>query len=396
VNKYLKPALLFSLGLSVISSQWSVAASSIGIGMLVIMLIVKYVIEKKIDIDRAVMWLFFLFIVSQVISSLLSPDYLTSFSHLFRRIPQYAVFIGSVLIIRDGCTTKRFLAVFFLFSGLICLIEIIKFIGDYTPYLQLSEYRLQYFGYPVTNGAIKMLIILLLVPFIFHRKNFILKRWILILILILLITTLFLTNARSAFLGLFISLIAYGAICNRYFVLIFVIVVTAALLIAPPALTERIMSIADLNHMSNRSRIVMWNTAFEIFKDSPVFGHGDIDINQLYRKYKIPEFHGEGSHMHNNIIQLTVNFGLFGLLIWSALMIRIIIKQLQILNITRNDEFTHLLAVVSLCSMIAFNVAGLTEWNFGDAEFAVVMWFSLSLAFIAGNIYNAERHSNNI
>jgi len=33
--------------------------------------------------------------------------------------------------------------------------------------------------------------------------------------------------------------------------------------------------------------------------------------------------------------------------------------------------------------MIALQIAGLTEWNFGDAEFAAIFWFNLALAFLA-------------
>jgi len=52
----------------------------------------------------------------------------------------------------------------------------------------------------------------------------------------------------------------------------------------------------------------------------------------------------------------------------------------------------NIIAVSSLASMIAFQIAGLTEWNFGDAEFAAVLWFNLSLAFVAEKLINRKQN----
>ncbi|MCX7877438.1 MAG: O-antigen ligase family protein [Ignavibacteria bacterium] len=382
--------LIFFLGLAVITSQWSIAASSIGVGGVVILVAVRLFFKRDFRFDETFFWLFGLFIISQIISSLLADDYLKSLSDISRRIPLYIIFIAPLIILADRDWLVKFLAVFFIFTGIICIIEIVRFLIDYNPSVPLSAYRLEYFGYPLTNGAVKMLIILMIIPFILTKEKFILNRIILIVITFLLLFTFYLTNSRNAFLGLTTGLMVYGFICNRKFLFSFLTVIILLLIFLPYSYKERILSISDLNHPSNKSRLVMWDTGIRIISDSPVFGHGDVDMKKLYSDYKTPEFHGEGSHMHSNFIQLLVNFGLFGFLSWAALMIYILLRQIKIIRLTHKDEFLKTISVISLCSMIAFQISGITEWNFGDAEFAVVMWFNLSLAFLAERIYKND------
>jgi O-antigen ligase len=154
---------------------------------------------------------------------------------------------------------------------------------------------------------------------------------------------------------------------------------------------SRIESITDLKHPSNKARFIMWETGIRIIKDSPVIGFGDVDMNKLYRKYKTPEYHGEGSHMHNNAIQLLVDFGFIGFIAWFMLMLYIFLCQLKIYFRTKLNEFLNLLALISIVSMAALQITGLTEWNFGDAEFAAVFWFNLALAFAAWKIYSTPK-----
>jgi O-antigen ligase len=247
----------------------------------------------------------------------------------------------------------------------------------------LSEYRLNFFGYPVTNGQIKMMILLVIIPFLLVKKNYLMGKAYLLLLSLPVLLTFYLTNARNALLGLFAGLVILGVLKNRIFLAALFVVTGSFILFAPLSVKERMLSIADLDHPSNSSRIIMWETGVKMIKDAPLFGYGDVDIKNIYSRYRYPELHGEGSHMHNNVIQILVNFGALGFLTWLALMLYIFFRQIAAFRKTKDDEFLNLLAVISITSMAALQVCGLTEWNFGDAEFAAVFWFNLALAFTA-------------
>ncbi len=382
--------LIVFLCVGFITSQYSIALSSIGIGVTLGLTVIRLFIDRKIySLNNNLVYLFLLFIASQLVSSVFCSNPSESFINVFKKIVIYIIFFAGILFINESSQLKKIFISLFIFSALISTIEIVRFILDYNSLgdKPLAEFRLDYFGYPITNGEIKMLILLIAAPFIITKKDFIMNKALLILLTLPLLLSFYLTNARNALLGLFAGFIIIGLLKNKYFLFGLIAFIVLFLLFAPLPLKERMQSIADLNHPSNKTRIIMWETGLRMIKDSPVIGIGDTDINKAYRQYKTPEFHGEGSHMHNNLIQIVLTLGVFGGLAWLTLMIYIFIRQIKIYLKTKSDEFLNIITVSSLASMIAFQIAGLTEWNFGDAEFAAVLWFNLSLAFIAEKLY---------
>jgi len=373
------------MGLAVITSQFSIATSSIGIGGLIILIFIKLVTDiSSLRFDKTLLYLFGAFILTQVLSSFFAGNPAESFDHIYRKISIYIVFFAAILFLNTRQKLKNFLIVLIVFTAVISCIEIVRFVFDASRQrMPLAEYRLSFYGYPITNGQIKMMVILIIVPFALSKENFLIGRIYLILLSLPVFFTFYLTNARNALLGLLAGLIIFGALKNRIFLISLAVLTGLFLLFAPLAVKERMLSIADLDHPSNNSRIVMWETGIKIIKDAPLFGYGDIDVKKIYIRYKTPEFHGEGSHMHNNIFQILFNFGFAGLITWLALMIYIFFRQIAVYRKTKDDEFLNLLAVISIASMAALQVCGLTEWNFGDAEFAALFWFNLALAFIA-------------
>ena len=386
INKYADILIYVFLGLAAFTSQFSIATSSIGIGGLILLTVFKlFYSAEKLTIDRNLLYLFGAFILVQVISSAVCGNPADSFDHIYRKISLYIVFFVSILFIKNTTHLKRLLIVLIAFTALISTVEIIRFAFEYipNPTKPLSEYRLEYYGYPVTNGEIKMVILLIIIPFFLVKKNYLMNKLYLALLTLPVLITFYLTNARNAMLALFAALIVTGLLKNRYFLGGLVALALVFLLIAPAPLKERALSIADLSHPSNHSRFVMWETSLKIINDNILLGVGDVDNNVIYRMYKTPQYHGEGSHMHSNIFQILVNFGVLGFAAWLVLMIYIFTGQVKAWLATREFEFLNILALISITSMIALQIAGLTEWNFGDAEFAAIFWFNLALAFLA-------------
>jgi O-antigen ligase len=233
-----------------------------------------------------------------------------------------------------------------------------------------------------------MLILLLIIPFLFIKEDFVLKKYWLVIIIIPVFLTLFLTSSRNALLGLFAGLIIIGFLKNKKFLLIFLSAVILFLLFAPMGLKDRILSIVDMNHPSNQSRFIMWKTGLKIIKDYFWLGIGDSDLLLIYKNYKIPQFHGEGVHLHNNFFQIFLTLGVIGFVSYMLMMIYLIYRQIKIYIKTKSSSILNIIAVSSLACMTAFQVSGLTEWNFGDFEFAALLWFTLGLAFLSEKLYN--------
>ena len=143
----------------------------------------------------------------------------------------------------------------------------------------------------------------------------------------------------------------------------------------------RLLSIFDPYHPSNYSRMCFWRAGFKMVKDHPVFGVGDIDLQNLYKQYKRPFDKEIQGHMHNNYIHLLVTLGVFGFLVVMSLFFMIGKKMYFIYGQVKSDDLYRAYILGFIGVFTSFLVAGLTEWNFGDHEIITLIWFHLGLMF---------------
>lgn len=142
---------------------------------------------------------------------------------------------------------------------------------------------------------------------------------------------------------------------------------------------SRLLSIFDPYIPSNYTRLALWRVGFEIFRDYPLFGVGDMDLADYHRKYKSKndkEIHG---HLHNNFMHILVTLGLFGFLAVCFIFIKIIMIDLKIYREVITVPFVSSYALGALATFCSFLVSGLTEMNFWDQEITTLIWFTFGL-----------------
>jgi O-antigen ligase len=89
------------------------------------------------------------------------------------------------------------------------------------------------------------------------------------------------------------------------------------------------------------------------------------------------------SHSHNNLLQVTVERGVFGLLIFLWLWYLIVKKGLCTLFRLRQPGGRHFALVLGcLAGAIGFFVDGMFQNNFGDTEVAILFWLMVGLVFL--------------
>lgn len=395
LNSKIDLLIYIFLGLSFTSSQLSVALSSIGITGAVILFSIKLITgDLKPSIDKKLIYLIALFFIWQLFASAISSAPASAIIEVLQKASIYLVLICSISVLDSKELLRKYFVILFVFTAIVSSYETVRYIIDFEAQneFSLGDFRIRYFGYPITIGEIKMLVLILMLPFVLSKVKIILKKWVLILLLIPILLSLYFTNTRNAMLGLFVAALAIGIVKHRVFLIGFVLAVLIFLFAAPMPVKERILSIGDMDHPNNVVRFTMWKVAVKMIKDKPLTGFGDVDILSLYKTYKKPEAYGEGSHMHNNFFHIAVLYGIPGLIIWLALMIYIFFRQVTIYMRVKSDELLNIIVLSSIASMIAFQVSGLTEWNFGDAEFVVLLWFVLSLPFVAEKIFIGQRN----
>jgi O-antigen ligase len=298
------------------------------------------------------------------------------------------VFFVNPGIIKSRETILKYLTIILAVFFLLSCVELYKFAVSLTDNLLTSsfaEIRIDYFTYPITNGEMKMLLLMTTLPFLLTKGTYNIKKRYLTLILIPIILSLLLTQSRNVYLAVFVSVVIYGIFRNWKFLVSFILFISIVWVVSPISVKERTKSIFDANHPSNNSRLVMWGVGMQIFKDHPVLGVGDNQITDVYKLYKKPEFHGEGSHFHSNLVMILVTTGIAGLIFYLLFWISLFYYSIKDFR-NAKDEFDRTLLWGIILSMISFNISGIFEWNFGDWEVATLLYFIVSLVFVLKNI----------
>jgi len=150
------------------------------------------------------------------------------------------------------------------------------------------------------------------------------------------------------------------------------------------------LSFFDPHLPQNFTRLALWRAGWEMFKDHPLFGVGDIGLDKYYLKYKRPydkEIHG---HLHNNYFHFLATLGLFGFLALGYLFIIIIIRIFKIYKSSKGTIFIASYSLGALASFVSILIAGLSEVNFWDHEIATLIYFTVGLSIALSIRRNEE------
>ena len=366
-------AIFFFLAVQLASVMVSVAASSIAFVLAVTAWVARMWSEGSFRVQRTPLDYFFLaYVAAELLSTVFAVFPQESFVNMKRlflivlvylaagnvhNVNQVRILIGSVAI----------------FAAVLSLLEIVL-------HLVFQQQRLHVFQHYMTTGGIKMILLLLLIPFLLHGETpNRTKIWV-ALAAVPIFVALLLTYTRSAWLGFLAGLVVIGLVRTRWVLAGLVALIVAFFLLAPEPLTQRALSIVDPNDPTVASRLTMWSTGLRIFADYPIFGIGDTDVHELYARYKSSTDTEFGGHMHSNYVHLLVTLGGVGFLAVMALFSAILVTEFHIYRQIKDGWIPASVSLGAFSVFVAFLVAGLFEWNFGDHEIMTLVWTSVGLS----------------
>jgi O-antigen ligase len=138
-------------------------------------------------------------------------------------------------------------------------------------------------------------------------------------------------------------------------------------------------------HPTNIVRLSLWRAGWQIFKDNPLFGTGDIDLAGYYKKYKRYYEKEIQGHLHNNYIHVLATLGLFGFLAVCYLLLKILLINIGIYKRNKDIPFVSSYSLGVLGAFCAFLVSGLTELNIWDQEIITLVYFTFGLNIAFNN-----------
>ena len=207
--------------------------------------------------------------------------------------------------------------------------------------------------------------------------------WLAVSIVLLLISLPYILQSKKLLVGFTTFLIILGLILSN-----------------STTFMSRVNSISDTKtNWSNVSRFIIWNTAYDIFKEHPVLGVGlgnfkseyknsvvdsalkrNINLKKWQKKHLV-----KLDHAHNNFMQMLGENGLvglfgyvcaFGYILWSGLK-----------NYLLNQNPYSLMIVGSTSALL---LQGLTEYNFGNGAVMKIYWLVLACLIVLANKYNGK------
>jgi O-antigen ligase len=195
-----------------------------------------------------------------------------------------------------------------------------------------------------------------------------------------LLVALSLTLTRGAWVGVAVG-VALLLLSKDFRLLALVpIVVIASLLLAPETITRRLWSILDPKDLTSRDRIAMLEAGAAMVKDYPLMGVGPSQIERVYPRYRVPDaVKPTNPHLHNVPMQIAAERGLLALGAWLWFVVSVFVELFRLVRKARNKS----LAAAALGAMAAMLAAGLTEYNFGDSEFQMLLLVIITLPFAA-------------
>jgi O-antigen ligase len=188
---------------------------------------------------------------------------------------------------------------------------------------------------------------------------------------------------RNAWVALALALTVLVVIRAPRLVLAYVPAAVLFVVLAPVPLLHRVVSISDLRDPSNYDRLCMLEAGLAMVRERPLFGLGPELIERRYAIYRpaaAPRY--DVPHLHNNLLQIAAERGLPALASYLWLTIAAIVVAWRGFRREGGSKGRRAdLYVGAMLALLAFNLAGLFENNWGDTEVQRPALFLLAIPF---------------
>lgn len=188
---------------------------------------------------------------------------------------------------------------------------------------------------------------------------------------------LVLTSTRGSWVGFFAAALLILLVQNRKLIWSLPLLILAFYLVQPGDFAWRMRHMFDPGWGTNAKRIHWWSVGWEIFKDHPLVGIGDVGTTQMYARYAPAGEKELVGHFHSNYVHIAVTLGSIGLAAFLLMTVVILVRLARSLQARLGArDWGGGWTLAALAVFVAFCLNGFFEWNFGDQEIITMVWFA--------------------
>ena len=188
---------------------------------------------------------------------------------------------------------------------------------------------------------------------------------------------------RSAWVGVLVGATVLLALQAPKAIFAYAPAAVVFVLMAPVPMLWRALSITDLEDASNYDRVCMVQAGLHMVAEKPLFGIGPEVVKHHYPIYRHPTAPRlTVPHLHDTFLELAAERGLTSLLAYLAMQGIAIAAAWRGYRRRRAAGGGPIdLHLGALGALLAFNIAGFFEYNWGDAEVQRLALVALALPF---------------
>lgn len=370
----------------------STAAASIAVGLGTLFIIVNYLRTKTFpQFDTNILEVLAVYMVCQVIIAGTSWEPVTSFREVFGELHRLFPLVFAMTFIKN----RRQLCGVLIVSLLAMLIN--DAAGLY-QYFAIDEPRAFGFSHTPTFYGSFMLIQIPLMIFM-SRLEFLPPLWkgLAVFGAGLSLICLVLSMTRGAWLAFVVVALMFLAMEKNYrrvavkicagLAIVFVIVALFS-----PKIQDRLSTMVNAKFQSNTERVLMWQSAADIFEDYPICGVGQKMFFEAYNKHYIsdearerPGEIGRGhTHPHNNFLHRASEGGIVGLAAFVGLYAYFFWKFYTQYKREKNIPLSA--GLTALLILAGLQLEGLTDTNMNQVPIMREFWLLAGTLIAAENI----------
>lgn len=383
---YLDKIIVFFLCIYALSLCLSTAGASIGAGGAVLFFLIRiYMYRGDVwnrikNVNKIVALGLGIFFIATFISAIFAIDISLGCKTFFNNYIYRPICIVILL-----CIVNEKKYIIYIFSSLIVsnVINGIWSCGELMSDFMDGNAIQRYSGnlHPVHFGSFLSAIVPALLVLVIngHQKNVLNK--LLICVVVFLAICLLITGTRGAWIAVVLS--CMSAVCilikdKKKVLSIFTVVCIGlgAAVSMSPYIQNRLVSITDVNYQSNSERLLVWQSAYEMFTDYPLTGVGIGNYKKQYQEVYISPQAKEAylDHAHNNFVHILAERGLIGEFAFIIMVAAIFYS-----SISQWKEKKDMVSLMMFIAWLSYMIQGLTEYNVGTLNPSKFMWLILGL-----------------
>ena len=202
------------------------------------------------------------------------------------------------------------------------------------------------------------------------------------------------TWARGAWLGFILAAVLFMLMWNKKAMGLIVAGVVAlpfSLPFLPQSIVSRFTSIGDLTDTSTNYRVFIWRGSANLVSDYALTGIG-VGEQAFGRVYPYYSFAGieTAPHAHNLFLQLLIEVGIFGFIIFIAMLICLLQAGFTLAK-KGDDKEVRLIGCGALAGIFAALLQGMTDYIWYNYRVYFIFWIVVGIVCAAERIDRAER-----